>query len=246
MFRRVTLLWILILTIALAGCTTDQRRRVESYLLTRAASGMQTSAVQFPTLIISQGQTRLPQGLTQAAGALTPARPSTGYQIHTEDVILFNVNKPIKAREAAYRFSTPADYLVQQNRTQYPSITGPESELSPGWVILIFLGTPGRPDLIPYDPQAWKSLHRCGTNAPGETTCADVTLDFISEKGRNLECLPSTPTGEYLVHSRYQGPVLYRNGLPFVYGVYWDAAQNTVLLGPAVIDLKSDVQQCGF
>ena len=88
MFRRVTLLWILILTIALAGCTTDQRRRVESYLLTRAASGMQTSAVQFPTLIISQGQTRLPQGLTQAAGALTPARPSTGYQIHAEDVMI--------------------------------------------------------------------------------------------------------------------------------------------------------------
>jgi len=196
--------------------------------------------------VISQGQTRLPQGLTQAAQALTPVRPSTGYQIHAEDIILFNVNKPIKAREAAYRFSTPTDYLVQQNRDRYPSITDGESELSPGWVILVFVGTPGRPELIPYDPQAWKTQHGCGTNAPGEITCADVTLDFVSERGRNLECLPNTPTGEYSVHSRYQGPVLYRNGLPFVYGVYWDAAQNTILLGPAVIDLKSDVQQCGY
>src|SRR5512134_3180046 len=156
MFRRLLVLGLSLILMLLVGCTPNQRQRVESYLMTRAASGMQTAAVQFPTLVISQGQTRLPQGLTQAAQALTPVRPGTGYQIHAEDVILFNVNKPIKAREAAYRFSTPADYLVEQNRVQYPSITSGESELNPGWVILIFVGTPGRPDLIPYDALAWK------------------------------------------------------------------------------------------
>jgi hypothetical protein len=236
----------LLALLLLASCTANQRSRVQSYLLTRAASGLQTSAVDLPTLIVSQGKTRVPAGLTRVATQLTPVRPATGYRIHPQDTILFNVDKTINVREAAYRFSTLPDYLIQWNRDRYPTLTDSESRLSPGWVIVIFQGTSGRPDLIPSDPAAWQAAFGCGGSPPpGEVNCQQAGLDYVSEKGRNLQCLPDTLAGEYTLHTSLQGFSLYRSGEPFVYGVYWDAASNTILQGPAVITRKNDVTQCG-
>lgn len=253
-------LMVLAVLAALAGCTPELQSAAgtalapvaatwESNALTRAASGLQTSAVEIPQTALAAGKTKVVQAATQAPGFLTPARPGSSYGIRPEDIIVYQVDKAIKVREAAYRFSTSPAFLVQWNQGKYPSITDEESRLEPGWTIVIFFGTSGRWDLVPYSAEAWNSIPGCnGTQAAAADgiTCGEVTLDFVSEKGvLRPECLPHTMVGEYTVQSRYQGAMLYRNGAPFIYGVYLDAARNEVVTGPAIIRNRSDVVKCG-
>jgi hypothetical protein len=220
---------------------------LKSRMLTRAASGMQTSAVQIPTLVIRAGKTGVARAETQAPAYLTPERPATGYQIHQEDVIVFPVRQPIRVHEAAYRFSTPVEYLIRMNQAHYPSITDAMSRLETGWTIIIFAGTSGRTDLVPYSADAWNSIQGCGGGSSSDgITCEEMGLDYVSEVGRlRPECMPNTLSGEYSVLSRVTGRILYLNGQPFLYGVYWDAATNTVLMGPALISESSDEVRCG-
>jgi hypothetical protein len=249
---------ILIMLMSAGGCSPSARsaagtlaaplqQTLQSSLMTRAASGMQTSAVEIPTLVIEAGKTGVARAQTQAPIYLTPERPSTGYQLHREDIIVFPVRQPVRVHEAAYRFSTPVDYLIQLNQARYPSITGPESRLERGWTIIIFAGTSGRTDLVPYAPDAWNVFEGCGGQpSPDGITCGAMGLDYVSEKGRlRPECLPNTAAGEYSINSSVTGQILSLNGQPFLYGVYWDAARNMVLMGPALIQESSDETQCG-
>lgn len=252
--------WVAVLSLAATGCLPSLESAAktavanawateQSNMLTRAASSFQTSQVEIPQTLVAAGKTKAVELVTQVPAYLTPARPGTGYAIHMQDIILFQVDKAINVREAAYRFSTSSQFLVQWNQAKYPSITGEESMLQPGWTIVIFFGDSGRWDLVPYSAEAWNAIPGCGgipATAADEITCGEVTLEFVSEKGRfKPECLPTTVVGEYTVQSRYQGPVLYRGGVPFVYGVYLDAARNQVVLGPGVIRNRSDVLACG-
>lgn len=222
----------------------------ESRVQTRIASGLQTSQVEIPQTAAAAAKTQAARLATQAPGYLTPERPSTGYQLHAQDILLFHVDKPMRVREAAYRFSSLPEALVEWNRARYPSITGPESRLEAGWIIVIFFGTSGRWDLVPTGADSWNAIPGCGgtQGSPADgITCAEVTLDFTSDQGwPKPACMPHTFKGEYSVKSRYQGPVLYRDGVPMVYGVYWDAAKNLVVMGPGIIRNRSDVEQCGY
>jgi hypothetical protein len=222
----------------------------ESRVQTRIASGVQTSQVEIPQTAVALGKTQAARLATKAPGMLTPQRPGTGYQLHPQDILIYNVDRPIRVREAAYRFSTSPAALIEWNQPRYASIVNEESRLETGWRIIIFFGNSGRWDLVPTSDDSWNNIPGCGgtQGSPGDgITCGEVTLEFVSDQGwPKPECMPSTLKGEYSVRSRYQGPVLYRDGVPFIYGVYWDAAKNQVVMGPGIIRNRSDVPKCGY
>jgi hypothetical protein len=270
MQKRLLVIYFLITIILLlygsASCSPSDQRQLQTaiapvvstaesdarkYAQTQAVKMEKTAIAYAGTEAVNLQKTAIAAASTKVSEILTPRPPKTDYQINSRDIILYNLVREINLSEVAFMFSIPSDQLITLNKGRYPSITSEQSKLQPDWRLVLYLGSPEHAELIPENENTWDNISGCIQNQTpmiSVITCNEYTLDFVSEKGMNFGCisLDSNPLGYYMVHSRYQGLMLFYAGEPFIYSLYYDEEKDSIIIGPAIIKSKLNLPECGI